>query len=104
MKILFQLHIKDTFTNLDAKVMLIKAYFELEDFRALESQLENFRKFLRRKEMLSYHRKNYLNFQKYVQQMIRLKAFDATKRQALRQDIEQEEMLSDRDWLLERLA
>ena len=58
MRLLQQTDFQDVLHNLDARRMLLIMYFELREYEALDSLLESFTTFIRRKE-IGYHAKNY---------------------------------------------
>jgi hypothetical protein len=95
--------IHDLFTLLGANVILIKSHFELSDFDYLEYQLNNFKKLLQRKEVLTYHKKNYSNFVRFTKRLINLKTFDAAKKKKLVNDINKAEILTEKDWLMTKI-
>ena len=91
---------KDLVNNLIAKTLLLKIYFELGEFDLLESHLETFRTFIRRREVSDYHRRNYLNILNMVKKLIAIAPNDKPAKSALRAEIEHTEVLSEREWLL----
>lgn len=95
---------KDLVNNLIAKTLLLKIYFELDEFDPLESHLDSFHNFIRRREVNDYHRSNYTNIITLVRKLMALPPGDAAAQAALRQEIETTEVLTERDWLLEQLA
>lgn len=56
MPLLRQVDLDDTLNNLDARRMLLRSYFELGEWQALESLLQSFAVYLRRQKNLGYHR------------------------------------------------
>jgi len=94
---------KDLINNLISKTLLLKIYFELEEFDLLESHLDSLHHFIRRREVSDYHRTNYLNIIRLVRKLVALEA-GKSKRKKLRQEIEATEILSEREWLLQRIA
>jgi hypothetical protein len=94
---------KDLVNNLIAKTLLLKIYFELGEFDLLESHLETFRTFIRRREVSDYHRQNYLNIIAIVKKIIALVPDDRAEKMALRAEIERMEVLTEREWLLAQL-
>ncbi|MBK8427398.1 MAG: hypothetical protein IPL27_16105 [Lewinellaceae bacterium] len=94
---------KDLVNNMIAKTLLLKIYFELEEFDLLESHLDTFRQFIRRRELSDYHRRNYLNVITFVKKITALPPANRTEKTALRTEIEQAEVLTEREWLLEQL-
>ncbi len=94
---------KDLVNNLIAKTLLLKIYYELKEFDLLESHLDTFRQFIRRRELSDYHRRNYLNIITFVKKITALRPGDRSEMKVLRAEIEQAEVLTEREWLLEQL-
>ena len=103
LKHLQRVEYKDLFIALDSKVLLIKVYYHLEEYEALENFTASVKKFLQRKDILAYHRELYKGFLRMVQKLIKLAPFDQTGRQKLKTEIEQNSRLLERNWLLEQL-
>ena len=91
LRILSQTYPNDLFTNLDAKVLQIKAWYELGDFEQLEYALGNLKKLVRSKRALSYHRSSYLEFIGFVKRMINLPVYDDGQIDLLGQEIKASE-------------
>lgn len=105
LKLLQQLEYEDVFYNLDAKVMLLKIYYELHEFEALDSLIESFRTFLRRNKLIStQHRTNYLNLILFVKKLSRVRYRDHKRRAKIRADFEATRQIADADWLREKLG
>ena len=94
----------DLFTNLDAKVMLIKAYYELQSYSLVDSLLDNFRHWMQRKEVLGYHKSNYSNFIKAVKYLLKSQHANNQIRSEIETKIKQFNILTERDWLLNKLS
>ncbi|MCB0560120.1 MAG: hypothetical protein KDD09_14300, partial [Phaeodactylibacter sp.] len=94
---------QDLLLNLAAKTLMIKAFYELEEFDTLESHLEAMKVFLRRKDIIGYHRRNYRNIIRYTQKLLHLNWNDRGEVEGLRKTIEAEEVLTERAWLLEQV-
>ena len=94
---------KDLVNNLIAKNMLIKIYYELGEYDALFSHLDSFQIFIRRREVSDFHRTNFMNIIRLVKKLVGLAESDKKGRESLREEMEAEEILSDRKWLLEKL-
>jgi tetratricopeptide (TPR) repeat protein len=88
--------------NMAAKTMSLKIYYALGEFDVLAAHLEAFIKYIRRKPGLGYHRNNYLLLAQLTQKLISLNRNDKAEVQALRQRIESEPVLTEREWLLEQ--
>lgn len=103
MRQLTQVEFEDVHINLYAKTMLLKMYYELDEFNALDSLLESMRVYLRRKEGLGYHKKNYQNFINFTKKLINLTPYDQAQKETLRAKIQQANPLTEREWLLNQL-
>ncbi len=94
---------KDLVNNLIAKTMLIKVYYELEEYDLLFSHLDSFQIYIRRKEVSDFHRMNFMNIIRFVKKIIALPEMDKKGRKTLRNEIEAEEVLTEREWLLSKV-
>ncbi|MFK7932882.1 MAG: hypothetical protein AB8G22_05190 [Saprospiraceae bacterium] len=90
--------------NLASKVILLKIYYELDEVDALYSHLDAMRNFIRRKKILGYHKVQHITLINYVQKLLKLNPFEKSAKQELRQAIQAEEKLMERDWLLAQIA
>lgn len=95
---------EDVFLNLDAKVLLLKIYFENDELNVLDSFIHSFQRFLKRKKGLGYHRDNYLKTLQFAQRLLSLNPFDKNEKKALKKDIEEAKGLGEKDWFLGRLG
>ena len=103
MRLLHKVEYEDVFLSLDARVLLLKIYFEQKELDALESFLQSFQRFLNRKKELGYHRENYLNTLHFAHRLLALNPLDKKETLLLRQEIEQAKALGEREWLLDQL-
>lgn len=93
----------DRDTQLAARQMLLRSYFELQEWQALDSLLKSFYTFLRRRHDIGYQRLMYLNLIKFTRKLVggrltRRKAADLAGR------IRVEAYVAEREWLLEKLT
>lgn len=91
----------DIYYHLGAREMLAKVYYETGAFDALDSLLHAFKTYLQRNRVLADQvRKSYLNFIRLLRRLLR-----ATPDQlpALRRRVEQTDMLTAKNWLLEQM-
>lgn len=89
----------DIFFTLDAKIMLLKIYYDNEEEEALLSLLTSFKIFLKRNKLISVEVKNtYENFINLLSQILKSKKEHITD---LQQKINDTPLLTDRNWLLE---
>ena len=103
MQLLAQTDFDDVLIQLNAKTMLLKIYYELEEIDALESLLESMRTYLNRKELVGAYRPNYQNIIRYTKKLVRINPYDKERKEKLRQEITAANPLTERDWLLKQL-
>lgn len=90
----------DLLLHLAAKTLLLKIYYEADELRLLDALLDSMTIFLRRKKIIGYHKQNYRNIVRYFQKLLALNRLDAAAVEMLRQQIETEEHLTEREWFL----
>ena len=74
LKLLLQVEYTDLRYNLDAKSLLLRTYYDLEEEEALISLTDAFRQFLKRnKEMTNFQKTGYYNLLKFTRSAFRLK-------------------------------
>ncbi len=95
---------KDVLLNLAAKTLLLKIYFQLDEYRLLDSHLAAMRRFVKRKKVIGYHQENYLNIVQTTQKLMELNHFDKTAVEAMHQQIQATDPLTEKKWLLEQLG
>lgn len=103
MLLLQQVDFDDIFMNMDAKVMLLKMYYQTQQIEALDALLNSFDVFLHRKKILSYHRENYQNIVRLLRKLVHTPAFDSKGRNQLQKSIQATHPLTEKAWLLEQL-
>lgn len=94
----------DSLTNLDARSMLLRIYYERGHVEALESLLDSFGAYLRRRSDIGYQKINYDNLLRFVRQMLRKWPLDAPEKALLRQEVENTAAVAEREWLLGQLG
>lgn len=106
-ELLLQQEFADLFMQLNARVMLLKIYYALEEFDLLESFLASFRAFVNRKKraqkLRSYHQENYLNIISFCRKLLQLNPYDRQEKKNLRQQIQDCSILTERRWFLQQL-
>lgn len=105
-KVVLQLHQvehQEIFVALDVKVILLKTYYELEEFDALHSLIDSFRMFLSRKKNLTYHKIKYQNFLKLLRHLIRLR-FVKSEIEAFKEAVINEKEVIGKAWFLEKVG
>lgn len=104
MKLLAQFEDDDMLTNLYGKAMLIQMYYEEDEYDALESLLESMRAYLKRKQIISYHKDLYTNLIKYTKKLVKINPYNQQQKDLLAEEIKNVSPLPIKTWLLERLA
>jgi len=94
----------DHLSNLFAKTLMLKIYFETKEERLLDSHLDAMQVYLTRKKIIGYHKTNYSNIVRYTRKLMRLNPYDHLAKSKLADNIRNEKLLPDRDWLLRQLA
>ena len=94
---------KDLVNNLIAKSLLLKIYFELDEYDLLFSHLDSFQIFIRRREVSDFHRKNFMSIIRFVKKIVALPEMDKKGRKTLQEEIKKEEVLTEREWLLSKV-
>lgn len=95
---------KDLFVTLNARVLLIKTYYELDQFDLLEHQLKSFDHYIARQKNLSYHATIFKNVVRYISRLVKLDYNKQKDVDKLISRIKEEKALTERDWLLSKIA
>lgn len=104
MPLLQQAELDDPLNNLDARRMLLRSYYELGEWEALESLLQSFGAYLRRQKNLGYHRTVNENLILFTKKLLELDRSDANAVAALRRQIDATPDLAERAWLLAEIG
>ena len=101
MPLLLKIDTRDTLHLSTSKTLLAKMYFELNEIESLNSLLQSFRIFIKRKQMIGYHKEGYLNFIKYVHKLLNLK--NSREKEETINEILSTQILPEKKWLLAQL-
>ncbi|MEZ4825425.1 MAG: hypothetical protein R3C61_03900 [Bacteroidia bacterium] len=75
LRILASLDYPDLYYDLGARTLLLRIYYEMEDYEGLESQIQAFEAYLRRQKTLSlYQREAYRNLLYFTRKLSRIRA------------------------------
>ena len=94
---------KDLVVQLISKTLVLKIYYEAEEFNLLESHLDSFRLFIQRREVSDYHRTNFKNIIHFTRKLIALQPYNQMEKEKLEKFIRSEKVLTEKIWLLEKL-
>jgi len=105
MQLFTQVEYNDTLLNLNAKNILIKMFYEEEEYDALDSLLSSMRTYLTRKKVMGYHKSLMTNFIKLTKKLLKVSPYDKPQIEKLRLDIMEAAPMasSERQWLLTQL-
>lgn len=102
--LLQQANYHDPLLNLGARTLLLKIYFELGEWDVLQSHLDAFASYLRRKPGLSYHRTNYRNLIRFTKRLLKVEHTGKAEKEKLYQQITSTATLTEKNWLLAQLS
>ena len=89
---------------LGAKLMLLKTYYELKEFLALDSLIDSFRIYLRRNKLISADvKQQYLNVLRFVRKLSSVPPYNRNAINRIREQIDRCKALADKKWILEKL-
>ncbi len=105
MQLMQTVEFTDIYYHLDAKVLLIKIYYDLNEVEALLPVLTNMNNYLRRNKKVSeYQRSTYLNFVLFVKKMFNYKMFEKGNITFIKQEIENTKAVADINWIKTKLT
>jgi hypothetical protein len=96
---------EDVFYSLNHRILLIKTYYELDEFDPLKSSLEALRGYIRRtaQKLSSYNIKACQNFVNLCHRLLRLRKSNVKSINSLEKDIRTIRPLVDHQWLLKKV-
>ena len=95
----------DLLLNLDSRIMLLKMYYETGEWDALDALISSFKiLLLRKKKVIGYHQTHYLNILRYIQKLVRLNFTDKKAVAMLREVIQNDTSVIEKEWLLGKLG
>ena len=102
--LLTQFEYDDMLFNIIAKTMLLKIYYEKDEFDAFESLLESMRTYLQRKEALDPTRKaSFKNMISLMKKLLHLNIYSKAQRDKFRETVVKTNPLAEREWLLKQM-
>lgn len=95
---------EDESYNLDSRLIMANAYYELEEFDALESLINSYNVFLQRKKFISESRKiMFLHHLRYLRKLILINRNDKDKLKQLEAELNKNTMVINKAWLLRKV-
>jgi len=103
-ELLQRVEYEDIWYNVNSKTMLLAAYYELQEFSALDNLLNTFKVYISRERSFSKARKrNYLNYIKYLGKVSNLDSSNKSTVENLKEEIKNTPGVVSKGWLLEKL-
>ncbi|MEX0813682.1 MAG: hypothetical protein WD048_15800 [Chitinophagales bacterium] len=104
MELLREVEFTEISYELSSKSLLLKSYYELNEFNALFAQAETFKLFLRRNKRISDYQKTiYKNLIRYIVKLAKLKSRFQKVPKKVRDEIESTAQIADKSWLLKKI-
>lgn len=94
----------DVYDDLNSRRMLLRIYFEREEWQALNSLLDSFEIFLKRKKNIGSHRELFTMLIKFTRKILTLNKSDRTKIKNLIREISQTPPFPEKAWLEGKLT
>ncbi len=96
---------RDVFDGLQGRWLLVKTYYELDEYDALDALIDSFRIFLRRNKSISKsYQKMYMNAIKFLQRIIKIPYESKASAEKLHLQIKDCQPIAERNWLLTKLT
>jgi hypothetical protein len=92
---------EDTLLALAAKTVLLKVYYETNEFDVLDSHLEAMQTFIRRHKEIGYHAENYRQLVRFTKILSALPSGNSKEKAKYRLELEDTKSVAERIWLLE---
>lgn len=103
MPLLQQTEFDDPLNSLDARRMLLRSYFEMGEWSALDSLLQSFSAYLRRQKKIGYHLQTNQNLLYFTKKLMDARQGDRDVLTKIRAELEQTPDVAERAWLLAQL-
>ncbi len=95
---------RDLITNMTGKILQAKIYYDTQQRDVLAHHLHSLQRFLERNKKAAYHHENWTNVIRYFKKLSEMNRHDLEEVEALRSAIFNEEILTEKKWLLENIG
>jgi hypothetical protein len=93
----------DILLTTQAKSMLIRLYYEQDEYDLLEALLESTRNYLARKKVMGYRREQVMSMIRLTRKLVRVNPYDEKRKEKLKQEIVQAKYFAEKGWLLRQV-
>ena len=101
-ELLANLGFSDPLIELSTRLERIRIFFEMDELEVCQYHIESMELFLRRKKHVGYHTEYYKNFISYARKLLRPEKSDIHYWRQLRTQIDKEDKITGRKWLIEK--
>lgn len=103
LRMLLRVEFNDVYYHLDSKSLLMKVYFEMNEFDAFLSLVDAFRIYLRRNKFISeFQKETYSNFIQIINKLMKLKMRNQPITLVIHQEICATKPAADLNWLISK--
>lgn len=100
LRLLLAVEFTDVYYHLDSKSLLLRIYYEMEDWEPLLSLFNTFKIYLKRNKLISeYQRKTYNNLVNFTRKLARIKMGGKLPLETVKKEIESVKQIADLTWL-----
>ncbi|MBL4587058.1 MAG: hypothetical protein JKX84_08400 [Flavobacteriales bacterium] len=103
-QLLQEVRFKDVFITLNARILLIKTFYELDEWDVLEHQIKSFKGFISRQKKLSYHANIFMDNVRFISKLVRLNHNKKADVEKLTAEVNGEKTLTEKSWILSKLT
>jgi hypothetical protein len=104
LKLMQTAEIDDIYYHLDAKVLLLKTYFELDEAEPFYSLVDAFTNYLKRNKLIAENQRSiYLNFVKYAKKLMQIRLGSKFSISDIRNELNHLSGIANLQWLNEKL-
>lgn len=94
----------DILNNCSVRHILLRTYYEIQEFTTLLSLLDSFKNYIyRHRKQIGYHQKSYTNLIRFTKKLIKSQ-YNLAAQNKLRENIQATKFVADKNWLLEQLS
>lgn len=94
----------DVFYALGSKLILLKTYYDTNEFMAFEAQVDSFSIYIRRNKLISGEMKTqYMNYLKFIRKLYYIPKYEKGEILKLKEKIEKTTQVTNKSWLKEKV-
>ncbi len=94
---------KDALEMLNAKALLLRIYYEEQEWEALINLLNSFQRYVSRQKQIGYQKKAFLNLIRFTNRLVNVRTGNQQQLLNFKKRVQKAETLADKHWLLEQV-